>query len=96
MLRFCIGSLLVALVLWVWSTAFYVISPIPYFTMSETADDLAAGVLVAVDRAGDSDRGPLLVTGQFMDRQYRIGTVGHGGVFRAVQGVLGHGGPLLE
>ena len=39
------GSLVVALVLWVWSTIFYVISPIPYYTMSETrnADDIAAG-----------------------------------------------------
>ena len=43
MTRLFIGSLLVALVLWVWSTLFYVISPVPYFTMSETADDIAAG-----------------------------------------------------
>ena len=43
MVRFFAGSLLVALVLWVWSTLFYVVSPVPYYTMSETADDLAAG-----------------------------------------------------
>ena len=43
MLRLFLGSLVVALVLWAWSTVFYVISPIPYYTMSETADDIAAG-----------------------------------------------------
>ena len=43
MLRLIAGSFCVALVLWVWSTAFYVISPIPYMTMSKTVDDLAAG-----------------------------------------------------
>ena len=43
MLRLFLGSLVVALVLWVWSTVFYVISPIPYYTMSETVDDIAAG-----------------------------------------------------
>jgi hypothetical protein len=43
MLRLIGGSLLVALVLWVWSTLFYVVLPLPYYTMSETADDIAAG-----------------------------------------------------
>jgi hypothetical protein len=43
MKRLFIGSLVVALVLWVWSTVFYVILPIPYYTMSQTADDIAAG-----------------------------------------------------
>ena len=45
MVRLFVGSLLVAGVLWVWSTVFYVISPVPYYTMSETtnADDIAAG-----------------------------------------------------
>lgn len=43
MTRLLLGSLAVALVLWLWSTAFYVISPIPYYTMSATADDIAAG-----------------------------------------------------
>jgi hypothetical protein len=38
-----LGSLAVAFLLWAWSTVFYVISPIPYYTMSATADDLAAG-----------------------------------------------------
>jgi hypothetical protein len=41
--RLFAGSLLVAVVLWAWSTLFYVISPIPYYTMSQTADDIAAG-----------------------------------------------------
>ena len=43
MIRLFVGSLLVAVVLWAWSTLFYVISPIPYYTMSQTADDIAAG-----------------------------------------------------
>jgi len=43
MFRLIAGSFCVAIVLWVWSTVFYVISPIPYLTMSQTADDLAAG-----------------------------------------------------
>ncbi|MGI9290692.1 MAG: hypothetical protein ACR2QG_05390 [Gammaproteobacteria bacterium] len=45
MLRLWLGSVCVALVLWAWSTVFYVISPVPYYTMSETtgADDVAAG-----------------------------------------------------
>ena len=43
MLRLIAGSVCVALVLWGWSTVFYVISPIPYMTVSQTADDVAAG-----------------------------------------------------
>jgi len=43
MLRFLLGCFLVAVVSWVWSVAFYVISPVPYYTVSETRDDLAAG-----------------------------------------------------
>lgn len=43
MLRLFLGSVCVAVVLWAWSTLFYVISPIPYYTMSATTDDLAAG-----------------------------------------------------
>jgi len=43
MIRLFVGSLLVAVVLWAWSTLFYVVSPIPYYTMSQTADDIAAG-----------------------------------------------------
>ena len=41
--RLLLGSLCVALVAWVWSLLFYVILPIPYYTMSQTADDQAAG-----------------------------------------------------
>ncbi|MGI9342021.1 MAG: hypothetical protein ACR2QV_04185, partial [Gammaproteobacteria bacterium] len=43
MSRMFLGALCVAVVLWVWSTLFYVILPIPYYTMSQTADDIAAG-----------------------------------------------------
>jgi hypothetical protein len=43
MVRLLVGSFCVAVVLWLWSTVFYVISPVPYYTMSQTADDLAAG-----------------------------------------------------
>lgn len=41
--RMMIGAFCVAVVLWVWSTLFYVVSPVPYWTMSQTADDIAAG-----------------------------------------------------
>lgn len=43
MLRLFIGSVLVAVVLWVWSVLFYVVSPVPYWTVSAPVDDLAAG-----------------------------------------------------
>ena len=43
MWRMLIGALCVAVVLWAWSTLFYVILPLPYYTMSQTADDVAAG-----------------------------------------------------
>jgi|GEM_PF-1442814 len=41
-MRLIIGALCVALVAWVWSLAFYVFTDIPYMTMSETRDDVAA------------------------------------------------------
>lgn len=43
MSRMFLGALCVAAVLWVWSTLFYVVLPLPYYTMSQTADDIAAG-----------------------------------------------------
>ena len=43
MLRFWLGAFLVSVVTWLWSVLFYVVSPIPYFTVSETRDDIAAG-----------------------------------------------------
>ena len=43
MKQLVLGSLAVAVVLWVWSTVFYVILPLPYYTMSQTTDDIAAG-----------------------------------------------------
>lgn len=41
--RLLAGSFVVALVSWVWSVLFYVVSPVPYWTVSATRDDLAAG-----------------------------------------------------
>lgn len=43
MTRLLAGSFVVALVSWVWSVLFYVVSPIPYYTVAATRDDLAAG-----------------------------------------------------
>jgi hypothetical protein len=37
------GSLVVALVSWIWSVLFYVVSPVPYYTVSQTGNDRAAG-----------------------------------------------------
>ena len=46
MLRFLLGAFLVAVVSWIWSVLFYVVSPVPYFTVSETRDDLVAGAVL--------------------------------------------------
>jgi hypothetical protein len=43
MWRFLLGAFLVAVVSWAWSVLFYVVSPVPYYTVSETRDDIAAG-----------------------------------------------------
>lgn len=43
MKRLLAGALVVAFVSWAWSVLFYVLSPIPYYTVSATRDDLAAG-----------------------------------------------------
>jgi hypothetical protein len=43
MVRLILGALCVTVVLWVWSTVFYVVLPVPYYTMSQTDDDIAAG-----------------------------------------------------
>ncbi|MBN8281181.1 MAG: hypothetical protein J0M16_11270, partial [Gammaproteobacteria bacterium] len=41
-LRLFLGALAVTAVSWIWSVAFYVLSPVPYWTVSATADDRAA------------------------------------------------------
>jgi hypothetical protein len=41
--RLIAGSIVVALVSWIWSVLFYVVSPIPYYTVSQTRGDRAAG-----------------------------------------------------
>ena len=41
--RVLLGAVCVTVVVWVWSVLFYVVTPIPYYTMSQTTDDLAAG-----------------------------------------------------
>ena len=38
-----LGAVAVTLVSWIWSFLFYVVSPVPYYTVSATRDDLAAG-----------------------------------------------------
>ncbi len=41
--RLLAGAVVVALVSWVWSGLFYVVSPVPYWTISSPNDDIAAG-----------------------------------------------------
>lgn len=53
MLRLLAGSLVVAVVSWVWSVLFYVVSPVPYYTVSATRDDSAAGAAL-LDHFPDS------------------------------------------
>ena len=43
MRRLFLGALAVTVVSWIWSVGFYVLSPIPYWTVSQTLDDRAAG-----------------------------------------------------
>ena len=43
MRRLFLGALAVTAVSWIWSVGFYVLSPIPYWTVSKTMDDRAAG-----------------------------------------------------
>jgi hypothetical protein len=68
MVRLLLGSLCVALVLWVWSTVFYVISPIPYYTMSETADDIAAGEAL---KKHFPETGTYILPGRYADDETR-------------------------
>lgn len=42
MLRLLAGALAVTLVSWIWSVAFYVLSPVPYYTVTQAPDDRAA------------------------------------------------------
>ncbi len=42
-MRLILGALAVMVVSWIWSVGFYVLSPVPYWTMSQTLDDRAAG-----------------------------------------------------
>ncbi len=42
-MRLILGALAVMVVSWIWSVGFYVLSPVPYWTMSRTLDDRAAG-----------------------------------------------------
>ena len=42
MRRLFLGALAVTVVSWIWSVGFYVLSPIPYWTVSQTLDDRAA------------------------------------------------------
>lgn len=68
MKRLFAGSLVVALVLWVWSTVFYVILPIPYYTMSETADDIAAGQAL---KEHFPETGTYILPGRYADDDVR-------------------------
>jgi hypothetical protein len=68
MLRLFLGSLCVALVLWVWSTVFYVVLPIPYYTMSQTADDVAAGEAL---RKHFPETGTYILPGRYVDDDVR-------------------------
>lgn len=42
-LRLLLGALAVTVTSWIWSVGFYVLSPVPYWTVSQTLDDRAAG-----------------------------------------------------
>ena len=63
-----IGAFCVAIVLWVWSTLFYVVSPVPYWTMSQTADDVAAGEAL---KEHFPETGTYILPGRYVDDDIR-------------------------
>ena len=42
-MRLLLGAFAVTVTSWIWSVGFYVLSPVPYWTVSQTLDDRAAG-----------------------------------------------------
>ncbi len=75
--RLLAGSLVVALVSWVWSVLFYVVSPIPYYTVSATRDDIAAGAAL-LEHLPES--GTYLLPGRTSSREVRAGMRANGPV----------------
>lgn len=68
MLRLLTGALAVTVVSWLWSVAFYVLSPVPYWTMSRTLDDRAAAAALL---AQFPESGTYILPGRFSSPEVR-------------------------
>jgi hypothetical protein len=68
MLRLIIGAFAVTLVSWIWSVGFYVLSPIPYWTMSRTLDDREAAAAL-LEQFPES--GTYILPGRFSSKEVR-------------------------
>ena len=68
MLRLILGALVVTVVSWIWSVGFYVLSPVPYWTMSKTLDDRAAGAALL---AHFPESGTYILPGRFSSKEVR-------------------------
>ncbi|TFG86443.1 MAG: hypothetical protein E4H19_05620 [Chromatiales bacterium] len=68
MFRLILGALAVTVVSWIWSVGFYVLSPVPYWTMSQTLDDREAGAAL-LEHFPES--GTYILPGRFSSRELR-------------------------
>ena len=68
MLRLILGALTVTVVSWIWSVGFYVLSPVPYWTMSQTLDDRSAGAAL-LEHFPES--GTYILPGRFSSKELR-------------------------
>lgn len=77
MTRLIAGSCVVAVVSWVWSVLFYVVSPLPYYTVSSTPDDLAAGAALLEHFPAS---GSYILPGRTSSKEVRAGMRANGPV----------------
>ena len=68
MFRLILGALAVTVVSWIWSVGFYVLSPVPYWTMSQTLDDRAAGAALLEHFP---ETGTYILPGRFSSKELR-------------------------
>jgi len=66
--RLILGAIAVTVVSWVWSVGFYVLSPVPYWTMSQTPDDRAAGAALLENFP---ESGTYILPGRYSSKEVR-------------------------
>jgi hypothetical protein len=75
--RLLAGSAVVTVVLWTRSVVFYVLSPLPYYTVSQTRDDRAAGQALLQHFP---ESGTYILPGRQSPREVRLDMRSHGPV----------------